>query len=455
MPALLLIACTNLDDVNRRLDDHDARLKALEGMVATANTDIANISSLLDAVSQKVSIVSYKALPDGSGYELVMSNDTKIVLKNGKDGNKPLVGVKKDTDGIYYWTIDGTWMLDSDGNKIKAEGKDGATGVTPKLRVTFDGYWEVSTDNGKTWQAVLGADGNPVKAVGKDGEVQLKISETKEAVTIVFNGQTFVIPKNGIIPGTDPEPKPEPNTVLPILFVAETNLTGDPAGETTFTESSYDYGWYYTVDDATKMKLPAGWHIPTKAEWESIVPDEPYCSFENSTKTYKDVKETVTVGGVSATYKADFTINSGKKSYALRYKSEDNAILSAWRYEYIKNSDGKHALEVRVRLLGASNASITIEQIGSEGWWLADKENDVIRIFPAAGESANGTQDGSGEVWDGNYCGYFISSTIWAPNQPYNYMMYLDDYSAKSSSWKQVNAGISLRLFKNQIDTGL
>ena len=38
----------------------------------------------------------------------------------------------KDTDGIYYWTIDGEWLLDSKGNKIQANGYNG---ITPRLKI--------------------------------------------------------------------------------------------------------------------------------------------------------------------------------------------------------------------------------------------------------------------------------------------------------------------------------
>ena len=37
--------------------------------------------------------------------------------------------MKKDTDGIYYWTLDGEWLTDEKGNKVKAQGTDGKDGV--------------------------------------------------------------------------------------------------------------------------------------------------------------------------------------------------------------------------------------------------------------------------------------------------------------------------------------
>jgi hypothetical protein len=102
---------------------------------------------------------------------------------DGENGHSPVVGVRKDADGVYYWTIDGEWMLDADGQKVPATGKDGEDaeegadgkdGVTPLLKIE-DGYWFVSYDGGTLWTKLYkavgengadGADGAP----GQDGE---------------------------------------------------------------------------------------------------------------------------------------------------------------------------------------------------------------------------------------------------------------------------------------------
>ena len=89
---------------------------------------------------------------------------------DGKDGHSPVVGVRKDVDGVYYWTIDGEWMLDDEGQKVPATGKDGEDpsagsdgkdGVTPLLKIE-DGYWFVSYDGGSNWTKLY-------KAVGENG----------------------------------------------------------------------------------------------------------------------------------------------------------------------------------------------------------------------------------------------------------------------------------------------
>ena len=102
---------------------------------------LSSIKGLVDALTNKVSVVSYKELADKSGYELTMSNGTKITLKHGAkgadgkdgkdgadgkdgvDGIAPKISVKLHDDGLFYWTINGKFLLDADGNMIPVKAK--------------------------------------------------------------------------------------------------------------------------------------------------------------------------------------------------------------------------------------------------------------------------------------------------------------------------------------------
>ncbi|MDO5017126.1 MAG: PL29 family lyase N-terminal domain-containing protein [Porphyromonas sp.] len=195
-------SCVNLDEINDRLDKHEERLKNLEQMITSSNETIANLQKLIDAEQKKLTITSFVEI-DG-GYELLMSDGSKITLKDGNDGAAPLIGVKAE-DGVLYWTINGEYMLDADGQKIKAEGADGTNGIAPQIRVDREGYWEISVDEGKTWQALLDENGEKVKAEGSDATVDLDIQEVDGQIIITYNGQTFIIPK-----GNDDETPEEP-----------------------------------------------------------------------------------------------------------------------------------------------------------------------------------------------------------------------------------------------------
>jgi hypothetical protein len=81
---------------------------------------------------------------------------------------------------VYYWTLNGEWLLDDNGNKLPVSGKDGQNGtngsngqdgtdgkdgITPQLKIE-DGYWYISYDNGATWTQLGKATGED----GKDGQ---------------------------------------------------------------------------------------------------------------------------------------------------------------------------------------------------------------------------------------------------------------------------------------------
>lgn len=165
------------------LNSLEARVAKLEELCKQMNTNISSLQTLIVALQSNDYVTGITPVTKSGetiGYTITFSKSNPITIyhgedgkdgtngTNGKDGHTPVVGVKKHTDGVYYWTLDGNWLLDTAGNKIKASGVDGATGangkdgITPQLKIENE-YWYVSYDNGKTWEEVG-------KATGKDGE---------------------------------------------------------------------------------------------------------------------------------------------------------------------------------------------------------------------------------------------------------------------------------------------
>lgn len=161
----------------------------LQSLCEQMNTDILSMQSIIEALQQKDGITNVVPLNENGkivGYKLYFEKREPITIYHGKDGTNgndgqdgsdgkdgvtPVVGVEQDTDGIYYWTLNGDWMKDDNGNKIKAQGVDGSdgqdgtdgtNGVTPQLKIEEDSYWYISYDNGSNWTK-LG------KATGADG----------------------------------------------------------------------------------------------------------------------------------------------------------------------------------------------------------------------------------------------------------------------------------------------
>ena len=180
--------------------------EALQRLCNETNTNLSALQTIVTALQNNDYITSVDPLTENGkvvGYTIKFAKSNPIVIYNGKDGadgvngNTPVIGVKKDTDGIYYWTLDGEFIV-VDGQKIKAQGTDGnngadgSDGVTPKLEIR-EGYWWISYDNGVNWTQ-LG------KATGEDGKDADSIIITHDENNVYFelaDGTVITISKTG------------------------------------------------------------------------------------------------------------------------------------------------------------------------------------------------------------------------------------------------------------------
>ncbi len=199
--SLLLFGCSDKYDdsaLRNDLSDLGNRVAKLEELCKQMNTNISSLQKIVEALQDNLSISKVEQVSDG--YIIRFSDGSTATIKNGKNsGDAPIIGVKKDTDGIYYWTLDGEWLTDEKGNKVKAQGTDGEkgdtgdkgdtgntgnkgdTGVTPQLKIEND-YWFVSYDDGKSWTQLGKATGED----GKDGLNGIFISVTQDADNVYF-----------------------------------------------------------------------------------------------------------------------------------------------------------------------------------------------------------------------------------------------------------------------------
>ena len=207
----LICSCTAISD---RLDELENRIAAIESLCAQMNDDIAAMEAIVSA--QQAGDYITEVLPiteDGAvtGYEIHFAKQEPIVIRNGKDGAPgadgtdgadgytPQIGVRMDDDGVCYWTLDGEWLLDGSGNRLRVYGSDGADGkdgVTPQLKIE-DGYWFISYD-GTTWEQLGQATGDPGKdgQDGVSGASSISIEEREDAVVFTLaDGTVITIPK--------------------------------------------------------------------------------------------------------------------------------------------------------------------------------------------------------------------------------------------------------------------
>ena len=165
--ALMLVSCGSYDDteLKNKVNELENRVAKLESAV---NANTQSILALVEASKSNDAVTGFSELTDRSGYLITFASGKSITLYHGKDGQNgatPVIGVKADTDGIYYWTVDGEWLL-SGGRKVRAEGKDA---VTPKFKIENDN-WFISQDGGKTWTNLGKAKEKDIfKSVSLDG----------------------------------------------------------------------------------------------------------------------------------------------------------------------------------------------------------------------------------------------------------------------------------------------
>lgn len=234
---MIIAGCSESFDDSKiwdKLNDHESRIAKLEELCKQMNTNISSLQTIVKALQNNDYVTGVTPITkDGEiiGYTITFTKSQPITIYHGKDGkdgqngadgkdgvdgkdgSTPIIGVKQDTDNIYYWTLNGEWLLDANGNKIKAQGtdgkngQDGATGtdgkdgvngadgkdgkdgangtdgkdgedgkdgvngadgkdgITPQLKIEND-YWYISYDNGATWTQLGKATGED----GKDGE---------------------------------------------------------------------------------------------------------------------------------------------------------------------------------------------------------------------------------------------------------------------------------------------
>jgi hypothetical protein len=196
-------ACYDDTDIREAIDDLDGRVTTLETLCTELNSNLSALTTLVQAMQKGDYVVSVSPLiEDGVevGYRIVFKESGVVDLYHGKDGadgadgedgkdgangqdgangangtdgHTPVLGTKQDTDGAYYWTIDGEWVLDGEGNKIPLV----TVGATPQLKIE-DETWFVSYDDGKTWEELGAAVSVGIKDIKEEnGELVITMAD--------------------------------------------------------------------------------------------------------------------------------------------------------------------------------------------------------------------------------------------------------------------------------------
>ena len=202
--AFVLQSCQKTDGIQDEIDSLRDRVAALEAEVGNVNANIVSLHKLMD---ESLVIVGVEPAGSGDGYVIKFSDGSSCPVINAeeiKGAVVPVMGI----DGEGYWTIslDGgatSVRIESNGEPVSAwpvaggEHQENAEGVTPQLRVSADGMWEVNLGNG--WEPLL-QDDLPVNAVGENVGYSTSFKsvtyneENGELVVELVSGETLTLP---------------------------------------------------------------------------------------------------------------------------------------------------------------------------------------------------------------------------------------------------------------------
>ena len=194
--------CYDDTDLVNRMDQAEADIAELQQLVKDINTNISSLVTVVDALKNSDQITSVTPLSDGSGYTITFSKSGTITIYNGKNGvdgtngtngangengangHTPVISVKLDQDGQYYWTVDGEYLTDAEGKKIPAT----AHIATPQIRIN-EGNFEISYNEGMTWEVIGNA--------GASDDVVFKqvIDGPASVLFVLSDGTQIEIPK--------------------------------------------------------------------------------------------------------------------------------------------------------------------------------------------------------------------------------------------------------------------
>lgn len=189
---VMVNSCYDDTDLKNSIDDLTGRVEELEKFREDVQSEISSLNAIIAALQENVTVDNVVSNEDGS-YTINFSDGTSVTIKDGENGANGLTPpsiIVVEEDGVYYWAYenaDGTteFITDDDGERIPV------TGVAPQVRINEDGFWEISTDGGQTWEET----GMP--STGGSGDSMFtSVEDGDDSVTFTLrDGTVIVVPK--------------------------------------------------------------------------------------------------------------------------------------------------------------------------------------------------------------------------------------------------------------------
>lgn len=225
--ALVLVGCYNDDKLWDAVNEQEQRIEALESWQKVANNNIEALQTLVSGKHYITEITPVTLEGKTVGYTIAFNDRAPITIYNGEKGEKgeqgdkgeqgeqgvagstPVISITQQTDGNWYWTLNGELMKDANGKSIRAngedgkdgddgkpgeDGKDGQNAPTPVLKTGkaldlagVSGTWTadaiyLNVDGGTTWTQVSGRNGTN----GVDGDAFFSSIDTTHEDYVTF-----------------------------------------------------------------------------------------------------------------------------------------------------------------------------------------------------------------------------------------------------------------------------
>lgn len=396
------------------VNDLDSRVKTLETLCKEMNTNLASLQTLVSAMKQGDYIVDVAPLTENGvevGYQITFYDRGTVNIYHGKDGvssgDVPDFGAKQDADGKYYWTVNGEWILDDNGNKLPVSTAVGAAGVTPKLKVE-NGKWYVSYDEGKTWEEAGSAVSEDANAclfkdvqltdealvlTMSDGSVfTLPIGERFRIVFGEFDASTIQYGTDVVIPYTIEGAKGEVSVfVVSDGWMFETELVEETAVSGKLTIRQEDYydeeisgkvAVFAVAEDGTTVskviRLLSGVLRPSSDRYDDVYTVESSASqLEFTVSTNRDFEVTTNADWI--TYASTKAVE--EKTLVFDIQENENAR----RKTYVEIASGDIAFGFTVSQKGFSDAfsvNVSCDELRGGGWNVS-----IDTLFNKAGQT--------------------------------------------------------------------
>lgn len=203
----LAAGCQKFDyeAILEQLRDHESRIQKLETLCNQLNSNIEAVQTIIQAQNSRDYVTDIvKIMENGVevGYSITFAQSGTVTIyhgSDGADGAAPKIGIRKASDGEYYWTSDDEWMTDDQGEKIPASvpNDPGGKYITPSFRIA-EGIWYISYDGGNTWQELEDISKDEEEGDGEGGQFFTDVTYDDEYIYLTLSDGTLISIPRGL-----------------------------------------------------------------------------------------------------------------------------------------------------------------------------------------------------------------------------------------------------------------